>query len=102
MRVAHDDGVTVDVGSGVVVAVDVGLVGVVVAEDVELVTVVVGALGAAAVVVLALSVVVVTGAAPLVRESVAVPVEHAATSDVRIRTAGSAARDGIRLRTARA
>ena len=40
-------------------------------------------------------------AAPVAPPSVALPVEHAATSDVRTRATGRVARDGIRLGTAR-
>jgi hypothetical protein len=83
MRAAHDDGV-----AGVVVAVGVGVaVAAVVLVGAAVVVVTLAALVVAAPVV----------AGPVVPASVALPVEHAATSDVRRSAAGRTARDGIRL-----
>jgi hypothetical protein len=54
--------------------------------------------GAALLVVTVVRLVVAADAAPVpAPPSVALPVEHAATSDVRTRATGRAARDGIRL-----
>ncbi|GAA2163612.1 hypothetical protein FHX52_2086 [Humibacillus xanthopallidus] len=86
MRAAHDDGVT----GGVVVALGVAVV-----------AVVVPALEGAAVEVVTVAEVVVAEGEPLARPSVVLPVEHAATSDVRRRATGRTARDGIRLGIAR-
>jgi hypothetical protein len=80
MRAAHDAGV-----AGVVVALGVG------------VAVVAAALVGAVVLAAALAALVVAGAAPVVPVSVALPVEHAATWDVRRSASGRTARDGIRL-----
>jgi hypothetical protein len=85
MRAAHDVG-----GAGCVVAgaLELGVAAVVV----------VGLVGAALVVVTVGRLVAAEFAAVVVvTPSVAVPVEHAATSDVRTRATGRAARDGIRL-----
>jgi hypothetical protein len=90
MRAAHEDAVAVGVAVGVaVVVLGVGAGAVVVLADVD-----------AAVLVAALAELVGAGAGPEV-PSVALPVEHAATSEVRTRATGTTARDGIRLRIRR-
>jgi hypothetical protein len=90
MRAAHEDAVAVGVAVGVVaLGVWVGVGAAVVLADVG-----------TAVLVAALAELVGAGAAPEV-PPVALPVEHAATSEVRTRATGRTARDGIRLRIRR-